>query len=106
MKIRKLQEFNRGWVIGDFEPSLIKTKDFEFAVQLYKTGEKHPKHVHKIATEVTVIINGEFLLNGQQVIGGDVFFIEPGEAVEFECLKAGATAVIKTPSIVGDKYSV
>ena len=106
MQIWKLENFTRGWVAGDFEPSVIKTKDFEFAVQYFKAGELHQKHVHKIAREITIIVEGEFLLNGEIVIKGDVLVIEPGEPAEFECLQNGATAVIKTPSVRGDKYNL
>ena len=106
MQILKLESFTRGWVVGDFDPSVIKTKEFEFAVQYFKTGEKHEKHIHKIAREITIVVEGEFLLNGKKAIKGDVLVIEPGEAAEFECLQAGATAVIKTPSVMGDKYLV
>jgi len=106
MQILKLNNFTKGWVVGDFEPSVIKTKDFEFAVQYFEAGEKHEKHVHKIAREITIIVEGEFLMNQKKVIKGDVLIIEPNEAAEFECLADGATAVIKTPSVVGDKYLV
>lgn len=90
--------------MGDFEPGLIRTKDFEFAVKHYKAGEKEQKHVHKVAKEITVIVYGKFLMNGKELNLGDVVTLEPGEPADFECLEAGATSVIKTPSVIGDKY--
>lgn len=106
MKIFKLEDFVRGWVVGDFEPSIIKTKDFEFAVQYFKAGQIDSKHIHKLASEITVIVFGEFSLNGQKLVKGDVVKIEPGDSSEFSCLTDGATAVVKTPSVKGDKYLV
>ena len=36
MKIGKLRDMKRGWFIGDFEPSLLKTRDCEVAVKSYR----------------------------------------------------------------------
>ena len=52
-----LDEMIGGWFVGDFEPSVIRTKDFEVAVKRYKAGDKEAKHMHKVATELTVIIS-------------------------------------------------
>jgi len=104
MEIKKLENFTRGWVVGDFDPTIISTKDFEFAVQYFKVGEHHQKHIHKIAREISIIVYGKFLTNGQPVGKGDVIVVEPGEPMEFDCLEDGACAVIKTPSVKGDKY--
>ena len=51
-----------GWFVGDFEPSVIRTKDFEVAVKKYKAGDKEARHIHKVATELTVIISGKVLI--------------------------------------------
>ena len=39
MKVSKLIDFFKGWVVGNFEPSLFKTDDFEVAVIDRKNGE-------------------------------------------------------------------
>ena len=107
MKKYNLQNnFIRGWVVGDFEKSIFPTKDFEFMVRYYKAGDKEPKHVHKIADEVTVIVSGKFKMNGEEVVAGDVIHLAPGDPTDFECLEDGANAVIKRPSVMGDKYLV
>ena len=51
MKIKKINDMWRGWFIGDFEPSVLKTNEFEVGVLTHKKGEKWPKHYHNIATE-------------------------------------------------------
>ena len=104
MKTYRLENFTKGWIVGDFEPSIIKTKDFEFMVRYYKAGDTEPNHVHKIADEVTVIISGKFKMNGKELSAGDVVHLLPGTSVDFECIEDGANAVIKTPSVMGDKY--
>lgn len=106
MKKYNLDLFTRGWIVGDFEPNILKTKDFEFMVRHYKSGESEAKHEHRIADEITVIVSGTFFMNGEKLSTGDIMHIPPGTSADFECLEDGATAVIKTPSIKGDKYIV
>ena len=104
MKTYKLKYFTNGWIVGDFVPSIIRTKDFEFLVRYYKAGDKDAKHVHKVADEITVIISGKFIMNGKKLSAGDVVYLPKGESSVFECIEVGANAVIKTPSVIGDKY--
>jgi hypothetical protein len=106
MEIFKLKKFTRGWVAGDFEPAILKTKDFEFAVQYYKKGEAELPHVHKIADEISVVVYGRFRMNGQILKPGDAVWLRPGDPADFACLEDGATAVIKRPSVIGDKYDI
>ena len=106
MKKYKLYTFTRGWIVGDFEPNILKTKDFEFMVRYYKLGELEAKHEHRIADEITVIVSGKFRMNKEELFAGDVIHLTPGTSSDFECLEDGATAVVKTPSTRGDKYIV
>ena len=102
----KLDQFTRGWLVGDFKPSIINTNDFEFMVRFYKKGETEQKHVHKKADEITVIVSGTFLMNNDTFKKGDIIHLLPGDATDFKCLEDGATAVVKTPSIIGDKFII
>lgn len=49
MKLFNVDDFKGGWFIGDFEPTILRTKDFEISVRHYKAGDEEQKHVHKIA---------------------------------------------------------
>jgi quercetin dioxygenase-like cupin family protein len=104
MKIYKLENFTRGWMVGDFEPSIIRTKDFEFMVRSYHEGDKEEKHLHKKADEISVVVSGKFRMNDAVLSPGDIVHLQPGDPADFECLEAGATAVVKTPSVLNDKY--
>lgn len=104
MRTYRLENFKGGWLVGDFDPHIIRTKDFEFLVRYYKPGDKDPKHVHKIADEITVIVSGVVKMAGDIYKAGDVIHILPGDASDFECIEDAAIAVIKTPSVIGDKY--
>lgn len=107
MKTNNLKNMIKGWFIGNFEPSLLKTNDCEVAVKEYKKGDKEGKHFHKIATEYTVIINGKVRMNGIEYGEGDIIVMEPNEATDFECLEDGTkNVVVKIPGANNDKYLV
>lgn len=104
MKKFFLNNFVRGWIVGDFEPTVIKTKGFEFGIKKYNQGEIEQRHFHREAEEVTVIISGIFEMNSGIFKEGDIVFLEKNEEVDFKCLKSGYTAVVKIPSVKNDKY--
>ena len=106
MKVDKLKDMFRGWVVGNFDPSLYKTDDVEFAVKNYVKGDYEPTHYHKVATEITVICKGRVLMNNELYEEGDIITIEPGESTDFRALNNVTTAVIKLPCVKGDKYFV
>lgn len=104
MEIAKLKDMTGGWFIGNFEPSLHKTKDFEVAVKHYKKGDAENVHYHKVATEYTLILNGSVQMLGQTFYSGDIIIIQPSESTGFEALSDVTTVVIKTPSVKDDKF--
>jgi quercetin dioxygenase-like cupin family protein len=106
MKVYKLDDFTKGWVVGDFEPSIIKTGYVEVGVKTYKSGDYEPKHYHQVATEITIIGSGKVRMNGIEYKSGDIIVIEQNDITDFEVLEDTVTTVIKLPSASGDKYLV
>jgi len=104
MKKFNLNNFIKGWFIGDFEPTLFPSKDFEVAIKRYKEGDIEKSHTHKISTEYTVIVTGEVLMNGVHYKEDDIIVISPSEYTDFKCLTDVITCVVKTPSSKNDKY--
>jgi quercetin dioxygenase-like cupin family protein len=104
MKKFNLNDMINGWVIGNFDPSLYKTNDFEVAIKKYKAGDYDPKHYHKIGTEYTIIMTGQVEMLGILYKENDILIIEPGEETDFKALSDVITAVIKIPGINNDKY--
>lgn len=104
MRAAKIDEFVGGWLVGNFEPNLIRSSDFEFAVKYYNSGDTEEAHHHKVATEITVIVEGEVIMFNKTWKTGDIIVIEPGESTSFKSISKSITAVIKSPSIIGDKY--
>ena len=106
MDILKGKDMIGGWFVGDFEPSAYKTKDFEVGFKHHPKGEVWDNHYHKVATEVNYLIKGKMNLSGTYLEEGDIFVIHPGEVAIPEFLEDCEIIVIKTPSVIGDKYIV
>jgi hypothetical protein len=104
MRRERLETMTGGWFVGDFSPVAMRSAAVEVAVKRYSAGAFEPLHHHKIATEVTVIVDGRAEIAGQTFGAGDILVLEPGEAVEFRAVSDVTTVVVKLPSVVGDKY--
>lgn len=105
MKIARIDEMIKGWFIGNFEPSLLKTNAVEVALKKYNKGDYEEAHYHKIATEFTVIVSGRVRMNGTEYGEGDIIVIEPNDATDFEALEDNTiNVVVKIPGANNDKY--
>ena len=105
MKVFKLEDMVKGWFVGNFEPSILKTNDVEVAVKKYKKGDYEESHYHKIATELTVIISGKVEMNGKVFGAGSIVVMEPNEATDFKCIEDNTVnVVVKIPGASDDKY--
>jgi hypothetical protein len=106
MIVRSLNEMVGGWIVGNFEPSCLKTAACEVACKQYEAGAVEAAHVHRIATELTLIATGRVSMNGRMFSAGDIILLEPGEPTDFQALENTTTVVVKMPSVIGDKYPV
>jgi quercetin dioxygenase-like cupin family protein len=104
MKSHKLDDFYRGWFIGNFDPSVLKTDNFEVGLLTHKQGEHWPKHYHAIATEYNLLVSGKMIIKETTIEPGDIFIIEPNEIADPIFLEDCKVLCIKTPSVPGDKY--
>ena len=106
MKNSLLKDFTKGWIIGDFQPSLFETSDFEIAIKNYKAGESEATHYHKIATEWTIITKGKVIMNNVEYAEGQIVKIKPFEKTNFQAIEDTTTVVVKIPSSKGDKFEI
>jgi len=104
MKKYLLSDMTKGWFVGDFSPTVIQTQDVEVGVKQYRKGDFEPRHHHKRAAEITVIISGKVRMNNCFYRSGDILVIEPGESTDFEVLEDTTTVVVKYPGAQNDKY--
>ncbi len=104
MNQEKLSSMIKGWFVGDFEPTLVKTQDVEVAVKRYNAGDAEDWHYHKIAKEITVVISGEIEMNGKRFVKDDIVIMEPGEGTDFKAITDAVNVVVKIPGAKNDKY--
>lgn len=104
MKVLRLDDMTRGWFVGNFEPSVLRTNDVEVALKEYSEGDFEETHYHKIATEITLIISGRALMFEREFGDGDIVVVEPGDATSFRALTDVVTVVVKHPGANDDKY--
>lgn len=102
----RIENYTRGWIIGDFEPSLFRTKEFEVALISHHKGEHIPLHYHAKAIEYNVLVLGKMLVNGEEINPGDVFVFEKNEVADVKVLEESKVMCIKTPSVIGDKICI
>jgi len=104
MKISKLENMLKGWFVGDFSPTIVSTQAVEVAIKKYRKDDYEKSHFHKIATEITVIVEGKVKMNDKIFVSGDIITIEPYETTDFLALEKTITTVVKIPGAKDDKY--
>lgn len=105
MKKYNLKDMKLGWFVGQFSPTSFKTDACEIAIKYYKSGDYDKSHHHKIATEITAIIDGKVKMNNVEYNKDDIIIIEPNEITDFLVLSDTITVVIKIPGVLNDKYN-
>ena len=106
MKKHNVSDFWRGWFIGNFEPSILKTEQFEVGVLTHAKGEVWPEHYHKVGTEYNLLLKGQMIICGETIHEGEIFILKPNEIADPVFLEDCVVLCIKTPSLPGDKYEV
>ena len=106
MKKHNLSDFYRGWFIGNFEPSLLKTEQFEVGCLFHPKGENWPSHYHALQTEYNLLVKGKMTIGDEVINEGEIFTLSPNEVADPIFLEDCSILCIKTPSIPGDKYLV
>jgi hypothetical protein len=105
MLVTDLSQMVKGWFVGSFSPTAYETKEAEVAVKRYRSGDAEAWHVHRIATEITVVVSGAVRMGGSRYDAGAIIRLEPGEGTDFTALEDSVTVVVKLPSVRGDKYT-
>jgi hypothetical protein len=106
MRHDRLEGMVKGWFVGDFSPTVLRSKDCEVAIKQYAAGAHEAAHYHAVATELTAIVSGRARMLGREWGPGDIVTVEPGEATDFTALTDVVTVVVKLPSAPDDKFLV
>ena len=106
MESFNLDEMVKGWFVGEFHPSALKTGACEVAFKRYISGDYEPAHYHQVATEVTYVTSGRIRMCEKEFGPGSIIVLAPGDITSFLALENTDTVVVKVPSLKGDKYLV
>jgi hypothetical protein len=104
MKIDNLKNYERNWIVGNFEPSLFKTSSVDIGILFCKKGESGDGHFHLNHVEYNLIINGSVKINDDVLTTGDIFIYEPYDKSNVIFLDDTTLLVIKNPSTKNDKF--
>lgn len=104
MRFDRLDRMTGGWFAGNFVPVAFASREFEVAVKRYRAGDYEPRHEHRLATEITVVIEGSIRLGGRTLGAGEIVVLDPGDATDFVALVDCVTVCVKSPSVPGDKH--
>ena len=105
MRRHRLDEMTRGWFVGDFAPSVLRTGAAEVGVKRSAAGDTEAWHYHRVATEITLVLSGEVEMCGQRLGPGDIVTLDPGEGTAFRALTDAVNVVVKVPGATDDKYT-
>ena len=103
VKVSEMSEMHRGWFIGDFEPSVYKTKDFEVGYLRHSKGEKWDYHYHAKSVEINYLIKGKMKINSKLINQGQIFTFEKYALSVPEFLEDCEIICVKIPSEPKDK---
>lgn len=99
----QINEYVRGWLIGNFEPSIMKTTEYEIGIMSHFTGEHHGFHYHQHLTEFNILLSGKILLNNIPINAGTIFIMNKNIIACSKFLEDCKILCIKVPSVPGDK---
>jgi quercetin dioxygenase-like cupin family protein len=102
----RIEDFKGGWFMGNFEPSLLKTNEFECSVKTHIKGEVWEKHYHQEAVEYNFVFEGIIEIDDIEYIKGDIFVVHPGTIVDPIFKEDCSIMCVKTPCVIGDKYTI
>lgn len=103
MKIAHIDDFFKGWFVGNFEPSLLKA-NFEVGFHQHTAGEFHGDHFHKKGTEINLVVEGTIKINDKTFGPGEIFVLEPFEVSQCEYLTDVKLVVVRNISDPNDKF--
>lgn len=101
-----IDDFIRGWLIGDFEPCVKRTTDLEVAVLHHKRGEKWGFHYHSEAREINILLSGKMIINNIPIKQNSIFIFEQNMISCPIFMEDCIVLCIKIPSIPTDKYII
>lgn len=101
-----IDDYIRGWLIGDFIPSIVRTSAYEVGISRHKKGEHWGFHYHHELDEYNILLSGKMYINNRLLESGDYFMI-PKDIIACPKFVEDCTIVcLKSPSKPKDKIII
>jgi len=106
MKLDTLDKYTRGWIVGNFSPSIIKTDNYEIGIKYYTKDDYEKSHKHLKSSEITIVVFGHVQVNKKDYYEKDIIIQEIGDSADFKCMSDRAIVTVLRPdgSFPNDKY--
>lgn len=104
LSVAHLDDMVKGWFVGAFTPTAHHTDACEVSIRRYGAGDREGVHHHRVATELTVVVEGTVRMCGRVFASGSIVTLAPGTPTDFEALTDCLCVVVKTPGALHDKY--
>jgi dTDP-glucose pyrophosphorylase len=101
-----LTKYTRGWIIGNFLPSVEKNKYCEIGYLSHSKNSGWDFHYHKQAIEFNILVKGKMVINNVFYHTNDIFIINKNIISCPIFLEDCEIICIKIPSIQNDKYII
>lgn len=101
-----ISQYTRGWLIGDFIPSIEINKEAEIAYLQHEKMSKWDYHYHKESIEINILVKGKEEINGVIYKESDLFIIDKNIIACPVFLDNCDIICIKIPSVTKDKYII
>lgn len=101
-----INDYLRGWLIGNFNPSIKKETRYEIGLLTHTKMEKWQFHYHKESTEINILIEGKMIINNIEINKGEIFIFNKNTIACPIFLEECKIICIKIPSVPGDKHII
>lgn len=98
MRVERIENMTGGWFVGNFSPTCHNT-DFEVSYKVHPRGQIWDTHYHTEVTEINLLIRGKMVLQGKELLSGDIFVLDPYEIADPEFLEDCEIVCVKSKSI-------
>lgn len=105
-EIFKLSSFRRGWMVGDFSPSISRLKECEVSIMHHTKKERTEPHYHTSSQEINVVVSGKVLVNDLILESDDIFVYNAYEISDVEFIEDTTLCIIRIPSSPNDKVII
>jgi hypothetical protein len=105
MRVFNINQFTKGWIVGNFNPSVFKSEEIEVAHHFHKRGFVSELHYHTKSEELSYIVTGKAYVDDNIIEAGCGWVYEAYECSNVIFLEDTNLIVIRTPS-VNDKVII